>query len=156
MDASNLESLTAAVAPVVMVSAAGLLFNGVQTKNLHLSDRIRSLAAEHRDSATTPDRQAQVLEQLPLFDKRIRLNQRSLEMIYVAIVSFVIASLLLASTLWIGPPVLPIVVTLIFLGGVAALILALCLEFGEMWISLRTIQIEIAAVRARRPPPGVE
>jgi hypothetical protein len=156
MDASSLESLTAAVAPVVMVSAAGLLFNGVQTKNLHLSDRIRSLAAEHRDSATPPDRRVQVLEQLPLFDKRSRLSQRSLEMIYVAIVCFVITSLLLASTLWVGPPVLPIVVTLIFLGGVGALILALCLEFGEMWISLRTIQIEIAAVSGRRPPPGTE
>jgi Protein of unknown function (DUF2721) len=154
MDASSLESLTAAVAPVVMVSAAGLLFNGVQTKNLHLSDRIRSLAAEHRDPTTTRDRQAQLLAQLPLFDKRIRLSQRSLEMIYVAIVCFVITSLLLASTLWIGPPALPIVVTLIFLAGVAALTLALCLEFIEMWLSLRTIEIEMAAVRARHLHPG--
>jgi hypothetical protein len=153
MDASNLESLTAAVAPVVMVSAAGLLFNGVQTKNLHLSDRIRSLAAEHRDPATTPERQAQLLAQLPLFDKRIRLSQRSLEMIYVAILCFVVTSLLLASALWIGPPALPIVVTLIFLGGVAALTLALCLEFVEMWISLQTINIEMTAVRARHLPP---
>ena len=39
MDAQNLEPLTSAVAPVVMVSAAGRLFNGVQANHLHLSDR---------------------------------------------------------------------------------------------------------------------
>jgi hypothetical protein len=47
---------------------------------------------------------------------------------------------------------LPIVVTLIFLGGVGALILALSLESVEMWTSLRTIEIEMTTVGTRRPP----
>lgn len=133
-----------------MVSAAGLLFNGVQTKNLHLSDRIRGLVAELRNPTTELDRRKQVISQLVLFDRRLRLNQRSLEMLYVAIVCFVVASLLLASSLWVGPPVLPIVITLIFVIGVALLVLALGLEFVEMWISLKTIEIELDGVVGAR------
>jgi hypothetical protein len=82
MDTSNLESLTGAVAPLVMVSAAGLLFNGVQTKNLHrlIESGVswRSIAIRQTCLIVTPD----YLLQFPLFDKRIRLSQRSIEMIY--------------------------------------------------------------------------
>ena len=143
MNTPSLDSLTAAVAPVVMVSAAGLLFNGVQAKNLHLSDRIRGLAAEMRYAGLTPTRRAQVLRQLPLFHTRIRLSQWSLDFIYLAILCFILSSLLLASTLWIGPPVLPAVITAIFLLGVAVLVIALGLEFVEMAIALKTIEIEM-------------
>ena len=38
-------------------------------------------------------------------------------MLYVSIVCFVVASLLLASSLGVGPPVLPIVITLFFVVG---------------------------------------
>ena len=41
------------------------LFNGIQAKNLHLSDRIRALTAELRHPALTSDRQHQILDQLP-------------------------------------------------------------------------------------------
>jgi Protein of unknown function (DUF2721) len=146
MDTMSLQGLTSAVAPVVMVSAAGLLFNGVQTKNLHLSDRIRGLLAEWRHADTGPTRRQQIVMELAFFRRRIRLSQWSLEMIYGAIVCFVVASLLLASALWVGPPVLPIVITGIFVMGVALLIIALVLEFVEMWISLRTIEIEMGTV----------
>jgi uncharacterized protein DUF2721 len=149
MDTVSLQGLTTAVAPVVMVSAAGLLFNGVQTKNLHLSDRIRGLLAEWRDADTDPARRRQIVTELVFFRRRIRLSQWSLEMIYGAIVCFVVTSLLLASSLWIGPRVLPIVITSIFVVGVALLIVALMLEFVEMWISLRTIEIEISTLSTR-------
>ncbi len=142
MDPQGAQGLTAAVAPIVLVSAAGLLYNGVQTKNLHLSDRIRALTAELRNPAITPDRRQQVTEQLPYFDKRIRFSQHALELLYVAILCFVGTSLLLASTLWVGPPALPIVITTVFVAGVALLSLALGLEFVEMWIGLKTIEIE--------------
>jgi hypothetical protein len=89
--------LTTAVAPIVLVSAAGLLFNGMQTKNLHLSDRIRALTAELRQPALTPDRRRQITDQLPYLVQHIRLNQHALELLYIAILCFVGTSLLLAS-----------------------------------------------------------
>jgi len=95
-------TLTAAVAPIVLVSAAGLLLNGMQTKNLHLSDRIRGLTAEVRNPALTPVRRRQVTDQLPYFAQRIRLSQHALELLYIAILCFVGTSLLLASAFGVG------------------------------------------------------
>jgi hypothetical protein len=150
MGPQGIEILTTAVAPIVMVSAAGLLFNGVQAKNLHLSDRIRGLMVEFRGSATTADRRQQVIAQLAYFDRRMRLSQHALELIYAAILCFVLTSLLLASVLWAGPPVLPVIITTIFVAGVALLIGALGLEFVEMWLSLRTIEIEMTGLPGSR------
>ena len=48
METSTVDVIATAVAPIVMVSAAGLLFIGVQTKNLHLADRARDLMREYR------------------------------------------------------------------------------------------------------------
>jgi uncharacterized protein DUF2721 len=143
MAPQTLESITSAVAPIVMVSAAGLLFNGMQAKNLHLSDRIRALAAEHRHRDTAPERRAQITAQMALFDRRMRLSQRALELIYIAILCFVTTALLLASALWFGPPVLPAAITGIFVAGVGLLLVALALEFVEMRIGLKTIEIEV-------------
>ena len=142
MDSLSIQALTTAVAPIVLVSAAGLLYTGVQTKNLHLADRIRALTAELRNPAITPVRRKQVQDQLPHFVRRIRLSQQSLELLYIAILCFVVTSLLLASALWVGPPALPIVITIVFVTGVLLLILALGLEFVEMWIGMKTIEIE--------------
>ena len=136
-------SLESAVGPVVMVSAAGLLFNGIQTKNLHLSDRIRALMAELRLGTTAEERRKQVMEQIPLFHRRIRLSQWSLNMLYVSIVCFALTSLLLTSALWIGAAVLPSITTMIFGAGVVFLIVALVLEFVELSIALRSIDIEM-------------
>ncbi len=109
-------------------------------------NRWQERAAEARHAETTVERRQQIANELPLFGRRIRLGQWSLDMIYVAIVCFVLTSLLLASGLWLGPPVLPIVITLIFVVGVALLIVALGLEFVEMGISLRTIAVEMDAM----------
>ncbi len=146
MGPQSVDILTTAVAPIVMVSAAGLLFNGVQAKNLHLSDRIRGLMVEVRNSATPPDRRQQVIAQLAYFDRRMRLSQHALELIYIAILCFVLTSLLLATVLWAGVPVLPVVIAAIFVVGVGVLIGALVLEFVEMWLSLQTIKIEMTGL----------
>ena len=144
MGPDALSTLTSAVAPVVMVSAAGLLFTGVQAKNLHLADRIRGLTAERRLATTADPRRHQISEQLPLFLKRIRLSQRSLNMLYVAIFCFVATSLLLASSVWIGLHVLPVITTIIFASGLVVLVGALVFQFAEMVLALRTIEIEMA------------
>lgn len=146
MDPQNLPLITSAVAPVVMVSAAGLLFLGIQTKNLHLADRIRALVLEYRTLETTPGepaRREQIVEQLRLFDKRIRLSQHALELLYLAILCFVVTSLLLASAAWLADWALTVAIPAIFVSGVGVLLTALIIEFLEMRVGLRTIGIEI-------------
>lgn len=150
MEPYTTQVLTSAVAPIVMVSASGLLFNGLQTKSLHLSDRIRALMSESRSEQTTAARRQEVTEQIVLFLKRMRLNQWALQLLYVAILCFVATSLLLASTSWTGTPGLLLLTTGVFIGGVCLLIVALLCEFLEMVVSFKTIQIE---VRSLLPPP---
>jgi hypothetical protein len=148
MESQTFQVITSAVAPIVMVSAAGLLSMGVQAKNLHLADRLRALMSEYRMlTLETAHRQRrnQIVQQLALFQKRIRLSQRALECIYLAMVAFVATSLLLAAAPWIGGAVTPPLTGAVFMIGVVLLLLALVLEFWEMHLGLRTVEIEIGA-----------
>jgi hypothetical protein len=62
-----------------MVSAAGLLFIGIQTKNLHLADRIRTLTGEYRQLAENSGsalRRDQLVRQLGFIVRRAVENHR--------------------------------------------------------------------------------
>ena len=146
METQTYQVITSAVAPVVMVSAAGLLFTGVQAKNLHLADRLRALMSEYRtltSGSAHQQRRDQIAAQLGLFRRRIGLSQRALEFIYLAMVIFVVTSLLIASTPWIGGNAPPTLTAVVFVVGVGLLLVALVLEFWEMHLGLRTVDIEI-------------
>ena len=144
METSTVDVIATAVAPIVMVSATGLLFIGVQTKNIHLADRVRDLMREYREAISCEDKEHReaLRAQIVLFERRIRLSQRALESLYGAIVSFVTTTLLLAVAPWIGHAVVPSPVTAgIFILGIASLLLALVLELLEMRAGLSTIAI---------------
>lgn len=146
MEPHTFQIITSAIAPIVMVSAAGLLFMGMQAKNLHLADRIRALTAEFRaltSKSTDQTRRAEIREQLVLFDQRIRLSQRALELLSIAIMCFVLTSLLLAATPWVSGLVMATSTAAIFVAGVLFLLLALLLEYREMHVGLKTIAIEV-------------
>jgi uncharacterized protein DUF2721 len=154
MEVSTVDVIATAVAPIVMVSATGLLFIGVQTNNIHLADRARGLITEHRKAIRCKDRgrREAVTAQILLFERRIRLSQRALELLCGAIVSFVMTTLLLAVTPWMGHTAVPSPVTAgIFILGIGCLLLALVLEFLEMRAGLSTIAI--AARAACDDPP---
>ncbi len=144
METPTVDLIATAVAPIVMVSATGLLFIGVQTKNPHLADRVRDLMREYREAISCKDteRREATVAQIVLFERRIRLSQRALESLYGAIVSFVMTTLLLAVAPWTGQTAVPSAVTAgIFIFGTASLLLALVLEFLEMRAGLSTIAI---------------
>jgi Protein of unknown function (DUF2721) len=153
MELQSLQVITSAIAPVVMVSATGLLFVGVQVKHLHLADRLRALMTEYRTLGADPahqERREQIVAQLILFTQRIRLSLRALELLYVAVFCFVMTSLVLISESFTAPLVTPAVTPVIFVLGVSCLLLALLFEFLELRTCLKTILIETSD--ARRPP----
>ena len=91
MENHTVQVITSAVAPIVMVSAAGLLSTGVQAKNLHLADRLRALMSEYRTlmpDAAYQQRRDQIVAQLGLFRTRIGLSQRALECLYLLVLEF--------------------------------------------------------------------
>jgi hypothetical protein len=148
MEVPTVDVIATAVAPIVMVSATGLLFIGVQTKHIHLADRARDLITEHRKAIRCKDRgrREAVTAQILLFERRIRLSQRALELLCSAIVSFVTTTLLLAVAPWMGQTAVPPpVIAGIFILGIGCLLLALVLEFLEMRAGLSTIAIATRA-----------
>jgi hypothetical protein len=153
MESETLQVITSAVAPIVMVSAAGVLSMGVQAKNLHLADRLRALMSEYRalpSDQAGQQRREEIFAQLALFRTRIALSQRALECNYVAMVTFVVTSLLLAATPWIRGEVTPAVTAGVFMIGVLLLLMALVLEFWEMHLGLRTVDIETGGAARNR------
>jgi hypothetical protein len=117
---------------------------GIQTKNLHLGDRVRSLTAEYRTlppAAASQSRRDQIAGQLRLFERRIRLSQRALELLSIAIVCFVLTSLLLTATAWLGSLIRA--VAGVFVLGVLLLLAALVVEYLELRVGLATIALEI-------------
>ena len=146
MDTTNLSLITSALAPVVMVSAAGLLFSSIQTKNLHLADRIA-----HWSSSTGRWKPQRVG---PRAGSRSQRNSGSstgafasastlLELLSLALLCFVVTSLFLVLAARLGAWMPTLVIAGIFVVGVALLSIALVVEFLEMRLGLRTIGIEI-------------
>jgi|SRR5882724_3621702 len=153
MELQSLQMITSAIAPVVMVSAAGLLFMGVQAKHLHSTDRLRTLMTEYRTLGTDPahqERREQIVAQVVLFTKRLRLSLRALELLYVAVFCFVMTSLVLVSESFTAQLVTPAVTPLMFVLGVSCLLVALLFECLELRTGLKTILIETSD--AMRPP----
>jgi len=153
MELQSLQVISSAIAPVVMVSASGLLFMGVQAKNLHLSDRMRALMTEYRSLGTDlahQERREQIVAQLVLFTKRLWLSQRALEFLYFAVFCFVMTSLFLAWESFMAQLVPPTITATIFVLGVSFLLLALLFEFLELRTGLKTIDIEIAEALRQR------
>jgi uncharacterized protein DUF2721 len=147
MELHSLQFITSALAPVVMVSASGLLFNGIQTKHLHSADRLRALITEYRglgEDVSHRERRKQIIKQVGLFRRRMWLSQHALEFIYMAVVCFVITSLFLASETFMLGVITPHLTAAMFILGVAFLLLALLFEFLELRTGLQTIGIEIA------------
>jgi hypothetical protein len=135
MEAATADVISTAVAPIVMVSAGGLLFIGIQTKNLHLADRIRDLTREHR-AAGGPDAAV----------RRERTSQHALESIYLAIFCFVATAMLLAAAPWLGRGTM-LGAGVVFTLGIAFVLLAIVLEFLEMRAGLETMAIELRSLK---------
>jgi Protein of unknown function (DUF2721) len=157
MELQSLQVITSAIAPVVMVSATGLLFMGVQAKHLHLADRLRTLMTEYRSlgtDATYQERREQIVAQLGLFTKRIRLSLRALKLLYVAVFCFVMTSRFLVSEAFTAQLVTPAVTPMMFVLGVTCLLVALLFEFLELRTGLKTILVETSD--AVRPPGRLE
>src|SRR2546426_10728359 len=85
MEVATADVISTAVAPIVMVSAGGVLFIGIQTKKLPLADRIRDLAREYRAAGGSDGavRRGGLPGQIALFEKRLRTSQHAREPSYL-------------------------------------------------------------------------
>ncbi len=141
-----LQIVSAAVTPVVLISACAALILGVNNKHTAIADRLRVFAGERRAGCVTPERDHQVAEQIRLFFVRFRLTWISLALLYSAIVAFVVMILIILlderGRLHNPGNAIPLFVTAITL-----VLVAIAMEIWEVALSIDCIEIEIEDVK---------
>jgi hypothetical protein len=89
-------AISAAVTPVVMISANAILIGAISSKHQAMSDRLRALTAEWRNPATPAARRDAITGQVKLFDHRIRWVTMSHIVLYTATVCFIAMVIVIA------------------------------------------------------------
>jgi hypothetical protein len=116
---------------------------------------MRALMTEYRGLGEEPshqERRTQIVAQLVLFRRRIRLSQHALEFIYLAVFCFVITSLFLASETFMLSRVTPYITAAMFVLGVAFLLLVLLFEFLELRAGHHDRMLTSVEYFRHRPP----
>ncbi len=93
-----LSVISAAVTPVVLVSACGTLTISVNTRQQHLSDLVRANSSESRSEKVSDERRSQLSEQLRLLVRRFALTSFAATSLYGAIACFLATTLVIAAS----------------------------------------------------------
>lgn len=136
----TMAAIAAAVTPVVMISANAILIGTISAKHQAMSDRLRSLTAEWRNSGTSATRRDAIFTQVKLFTDRIAWISRAHYLLYVATVCFIAMVMVIALT--------PVIQTWaefsvpLLLGGVSLMLIAIVLELLDLRRARATIEME--------------
>jgi hypothetical protein len=140
-------AISAAVTPVVMISANAILIGAINAKHQSMSDRLRNLAAEWRHEGITPERRECVGRQVDLIDERLNWVTWSHIILYMATACFIAMVIVIA--------VSPAIESLsgaslgMLIAGVSLMFLGILLELLDLAKARATIGLEIRDVRAR-------
>jgi len=143
-----LQVLTAAVTPVVLVSATAILISGTNSRYISISDRMRALAHEYRDPNCMQQRRITISQELLIFQYRIHLVSWAVRALYIAVGAFIIDALIISATLWrhmLATATLPL-----FLVGIVLMMLALVCQLLELQSSNRTVSLEMSDIADTR------
>ncbi|MBV8551116.1 MAG: DUF2721 domain-containing protein [Acidobacteriaceae bacterium] len=141
MPNNAIEVLTAAVTPVVLVSATAILVSGMNTRYIAISDRMRALTREYRDPSSPDQRRVIISRELVTFERRIHLASWAVRALYTAVGAFILDVLIISATLWrqmLAAATLPL-----FLLGILLMIFAIVCQMLELQGANRTISLEI-------------
>ncbi|MBV9266119.1 MAG: DUF2721 domain-containing protein [Acidobacteriaceae bacterium] len=140
--------LTAAVTPVVLVSATAILISGINSRYISISDRLRALAHEYRDPACARERRVTIVRELVAFQHRMHLMSWAVRALYAAVAAFIVDAVIISATLWremLAAATLPL-----FLTGILLILFALTCQLFELRSSDRTIAIELSDIDRRQ------
>jgi hypothetical protein len=138
-----LEVITAAVTPVVMISATAALILGIHSKHTALADRLRSLTAEFR-AAATGARRDNIRAQVKLLTRRVAYAGWAHRALYGAVVSYV--GMVLVITLAPRGRIWDKIALVLFVAGVLLTLGAVIVEFLELEMGRDTVKLEIQDV----------
>ena len=139
-----LSLISAAVTPVVMISACAILITGIANKHAGLSDRARALAAEYRAMSEESVRRPVLRRELRGFMRRSTLSWLAHCLMYLATITF--AATVLVALLGLRRPVWGRPTIVLFVTGTIVLVLALILEFAELLLAQATLHWETSDI----------
>ena len=133
-------AITAAVTPVVMISANAILIGSISAKHQAMSDRVRMLTAEWRGPGVSASRREAIDRQVRLFSDRIAWVRRAHFLLYVATACFIAMVMVIA----IAPLTrtgtalsLPLL-----LSGVFLMLIAIVFELLDLKMARATLEID--------------
>ncbi len=133
--------ISAAVTPVVMISANAILISAISSKHQSMSDRLRALTAEWRDPSTPISRRETIARQVQLFDERIRWVTWSHIVLYTATACFIAMVIVIAAS--------PALEELsgaslgLLIAGVALMFVGILLELLDLAKARTTVRLEV-------------
>lgn len=138
------------LAPVVMISACGLLLLGLQNKYSNIINAIRELDEEKRElklrdvlNKFQEARLKSIEKQVSQLLRRARFNKNSILNFYTGMIFFMLTSLLIALKnlgFFIKGEIVPLI---LFLCGTAFVFSGTVFAYLEVRISYRVIQLEV-------------
>jgi hypothetical protein len=141
-----LQLISAAVTPVVLISACAALILGINSKHTAIADRLRQFAGELRAGTANEQRAEQLRSQVDIFFHRYHLTWIALALLYSSVIAFIVM---------IGLIVTAQMHLLQFEGGIlAAFVAGILLTLGaavceilEIRLAIRSLQVELNDVR---------
>jgi hypothetical protein len=138
------DAISAAVTPVVMISASAILISAISSKHQSMSDRLRALTAEWRNEATPAVRREAIAAQVRLFHERLRWVTWSHIILYMATACFIAMVIVIA--------VSPALVAMsgasleLLIAGVALMFFGILLELLDLAKARATVGLEVKDV----------
>jgi hypothetical protein len=136
----TMDAISAAVTPVVMISANAILISTISSKHQAMSDRMRDLTKEWRELGTGAARRSAIQDQLRLFDHRIAWIGRAHLLLYIATACFIAMVMVIALTPFLqtwGNVSVPLLIS-----GVSLMLLAILLELLDLRKARASIDLE--------------
>jgi hypothetical protein len=138
------------LAPVIMVTACSLLLNGILTRYTTRSNRIRLMTRERLDLVfgihkgdLAAERLTEIDLQLPLMKRQLNLAHKSIVAIYTADAVFILDMFIIALSLVPGARYAPVAAVVLFLVGVAIVLVGITLTALEVSTSKEAILLEM-------------
>ncbi len=136
--------VSAAVAPVVLISATAILLSGYTNKQANVAGQMRSLAAEFRLEHTPEARRASIRQQLALFQRReiaIWATTLALSLSLLCFLNTIFSVMLVEHFQRLATSG---AVSLV--AGLTVMLLGIVIELHEIYLARLTMQVEIADV----------
>ncbi len=144
-----IQFISGLLAPAIMISSCGLILLGVQSKYSNIIDRIRELNDEKRRLESTEsmdaaqDRRMRSLKvQIEKLLIRAKLDRNGILSLYLAIISFILTSLLIAPA-YFGYFGLILLAIAFFVAGIALVLTGVVYVALEVSRSYKVVKYEV-------------